>query len=65
MEERKKYKCNTCHREFFDMRQLKKHVKLEHVKVVLPVKTFVCCNCDYTHQDDLHVKSVHEIINHV
>ena len=65
MEERKKYKCNTCPREFLNMRQLKKHVKVEHDKVVLPVKTFVCCNCDYTHQDDLHVKSVHEIINHV
>ena len=65
MEKRKKYKCNTCPREFLNMRQLKKHVKVEHDKVVLPVKTFVCCNCDYTHQDDLHVKSVHEIINHV
>ena len=39
MEEGKKYKCNTCPHEFLDMKQLKKHVKVEHDKVVLPVKT--------------------------
>ena len=64
MEERKKYKCNTCPSEFLDMRQLKKRVKVEYDKVVLPVKTLEYCDCDYTATRTttmkLHKESVHQ-----
>ena len=56
------YKCNTCPHEFLDMKQLKKHVKVEHDKVVLPVKTFVCYDCHYTRTTALKLnkESVHQ-----
>ena len=64
MEKRKKYKCNTCPSEFLDMRQLKKRVKVEYDKVVLPVKTLEYCDCDYTATRTttmkLHKESVHQ-----
>ena len=43
---------------------LKKHVKVEHDKVVLPVKTFECYDCNYTATRTttlkLHKKSIHQ-----
>ena len=43
---------------------LKKHVKVEHDKVVLPVKTFECYDCIYTATRTttlkLHKKSIHQ-----